>query len=157
MPTTNIPTRVYLITIQIEINSNTMIIAFSISPIDSHLDLTITPVTYIWYSANPFPIPETLGLNPMHIDNVNPDQIREANRLHLFIHQLYNTYNTVDKAFRYLLLASIPPIYLEIIKHDTLELGHYTALIILDHILDIYGLIDDVQLFANLEGIRVLW
>ena len=63
----------------------------------------------------------------------------------------------IDKALRKLLLDTVPEIYLDFIKHDTLGFGRCTSLDILDHLWDIYGVIDDDQLVVNLEMIKKHW
>ena len=86
-----------------------------------------------------------------------PIQINAANCQHLLIRTHYDTYHAVDKALRKLILEALPNIYIDAIKHDTLGCGQATALIIMDHIWDTYGVIDDDQLAGNLETIKSLW
>ena len=60
----------------------------------------------------------------------------------------------MDKVLRKLLIDTVPEIYLDAIKHDTLGFGRCTSLDILDHLWDTYGVIDDDQLAVNLEKIK---
>ena len=65
-PTDTVPTRVYLTTIQTEINSNAISILSATSPTYRHLVLTVTPAIYISYGANIFSNHVNPGLSPIY-------------------------------------------------------------------------------------------
>ena len=156
-PTDTVPTRVYLTTIQTEINSNAISIASVISPTYGHLVLTVIPSTYASYGANAFTSPVNPGLNPTYEATATSDTIRETNHRHIICRVHYETYHIADKVLRKILLDAVPEIYLEAIKYNTLGFGRCTALDILDHLWDTYGVIDDNQLSVNLEVIKNPW
>ena len=70
-PTTTVLARVYITTIQAEIERNTMVIPTSTSPVYDHLVLIDTPIIYTSYGAKNFPAPMNPGLYHMHINNAN--------------------------------------------------------------------------------------
>ena len=156
-PTNSVPTRTYLTTIQAELNSDAMSIASTTCPTYGHLVLTVTPATYAGYGANAFPAPANPGLNPVIAANPTGPQISEANRVHLLQRSHYDTYHAADKSLRKLVLDAVPNIYLDAVKHDTLGFGQCTTLVLMDHLWDTYGFIDDDQLAANLEKIKAPW
>ena len=116
--------------------------------------LTVTSAIYASYDTNTFSNHVNPGLNPIYEANTISDTLCEVNLRHI-IHQVhYEMYHMAYKALRKLLLDAVPEIYLDFIKHDTLGFGRCTSLDILDHLWDIYGVIDDDQLAVNLEMIK---
>ena len=85
-------------------------------------------------------------MNPKYEVTASSNTIREVNRRNI-IHLLhYQTYYAADKALRKILLDTVPEIYLDAIKHNTLGFRNYTSLDIPYHLLDTYSIINDDQL-----------
>ena len=82
-PTDIVPTLVYLTTIQIELNSNTMSIASTTNPTYGNLVLTVPSDTYLTYGDNTFTAHVNLGLNTIYEDNASSNTMIEANIRHI--------------------------------------------------------------------------
>jgi len=70
-------------------------------------------------------------LQPQQAVGATGPQMTEANRLHLELKQTFQTYQAVDQALRNLILAAVPPVYVNSLSHDITGFGNVSALTII--------------------------
>ena len=85
------------------------------------------------------------------------DEMVEKNRYHPLLRQDHANYQTYERYLKTLIIDSIPDIFLEEQKHETLVIGDKTNLVLLIHMLATYDEIDDDMLADNLERIETSW
>ena len=82
-----------------------------------------------------FPIP---ALTPI-AEDASTDKIAEKNRQHPLLRQYHANYQTCEICLKTLLLDTLPEIFLEEKKDETLRFGDKTTLVLLTHLRVTYG------------------
>jgi hypothetical protein len=96
------------------------------------LALTISKAKHLTITGNvQFVHPLNPPLQPEQAVVATGPQITEANRLHLQLKQTFQTYQAVDQALRNLILAAVPPVYVNSLSHDITGFGNVSALTII--------------------------
>ena len=123
-----------------------------------HLALTISEAKYLAITNNvAFVPPLNPPLQPEQATGATGPQITEANRLHLELKQIFNTYQAVDQALRKLLLAAVPHVYVNSLSHNINGFGNVSALAIMTSLWERYGTITQAKLAENLTRMSSPW
>jgi len=81
----------------------------------------------------------------------------EANRMHLELKQTFNTYQAVDQTLCNLILAAVPPVYVNSLSHDITGFRNVSALIIMTSLWERYGTITQAELAKNITRMSAPW
>ena len=80
------------------------------------------------------------------------DEIFEKNHHHPLIRKDHANYQTCERCLKTLLLDAIPGIFLEKQKNETLGFEDKTTLVLLTHLWDTYGEIDEYQVLEDIKS-----
>jgi len=123
-----------------------------------HLALTISEAKYLAITGNvAFVPPLNPPLQPEQAVGATGPQITEANRMHLELKQTFNTYQAVSQALRNLILAAVPPVYINSLSHDITGFGNVSALTIIPSLWKRYGTITQAELAENISRMSAPW
>jgi hypothetical protein len=124
---------------------------------EGHLCLTIPTATFDALTGVPFVVPVAPPLNPIHPAAATGPQITEANRLHAEEKRLFNRYHDTDKALLKMLIAAVPPVYLDALSDPDYGYSHVTTLQMLTHLKTTYGRISIADREANHVRMTAPW
>jgi hypothetical protein len=124
-----------------------------------HLALTISEAKYLAITGNiAFVPPLNPPLQPEQAVGATGPQITEANRLHLELKQTFNnSYHAFNQALRNLILAAVPPVYVNSLSHNITGFGNVSALTIMTSLWERYGMITQAELAENITGMSSPW
>jgi len=77
--------------------------------------------------------------------------------MHLELKQTFNTYQAVSQALRNLILAAVPPVYINSLSHDITGFGNVSALTIIPSLWKRYGTITQAELAENISRMSAPW
>ena len=94
--------------------------------------MTLSEAKYLTITGNVLFVPPlNPPLQPKQAVGVTGPQITEVNRLHLELKQTFQTYQAIDQALRNLILAAVPPIYVNFLSHNITGFANLPALTIM--------------------------
>ena len=137
--------------LQSELDANAISIPHTASQY-KYFTLTVTTTTYISHNSGGYLAPANSGATKYHKPITDEATITEDNHQYAILHQDYKTWYSTDRALKSLLVAAVPHIYLEELKHETLGYDNSTTLELLTHLWDIYGTIEKNILTLTLSN-----
>jgi len=158
-PSTSRPSYATLTIWQKELSGNAASVSSHSGEVrQGHLASTILEAKYLAITGNiSFVPPVNPPLQPEQAAGATGPQITEANRLHLELKQTFNTNQAVDQALRNLILAAVPPVYVNSLSHDITCFGNVSALTIMTSLWERYGTITQAELAENITRMSALW
>lgn len=123
-----------------------------------HLCLTVDAATYLAVTGVAFNIPVAPPPAPV-IPQLAPtgQQINEAVRQHAADKLVFARYHDTDKALLKLLIAAVPPVYIEVLCDEDYGFATVTTLDMLTHLKTAYGRISIAEREANQTRMMTPW
>lgn len=122
-----------------------------------HLSLTIDAATFLALTGVAFIVPVAPPLAPVLPPAATGPIITEANRQHAEDKRLFHRYHDTDKALIKMLIAAVPPIYLDPLNDPDYGFAHVTTLEMLTHLKTTYGRISIAERDANHLRMTAPW
>ena len=122
-----------------------------------HLGILVPDAAYIALTTVAFVPPAQPTQNPVHEDGATGPRIVENTRLHAVAVREFNRYRETTNALRKCILAAVPPIYTDALRHDLYGHANTTPLDLLTHLDDTYGTVLPVHLNQNIKDMNAPW
>jgi hypothetical protein len=153
------PTQHTLKTLQIEVNANAASVPSNRgNGTLGHLALVVSPATYAIASNNiPFNPPVNPGPTPDHPAAATSIIITEINRQFLADLQEFRTYTNTETAIKKLIIAAVPPTFINQVRDEMLGFSNISVLTILNHLHQTYGKLTTDDLDLNTENLHREW
>ncbi len=151
------PTYATLQNAQSQLNANASAVDTTLGT-GEHGHIVLTLSTTAFYTLtdtdeeeeHPHPAPPNPG-------NINPAATRAQARQHEVNLYHYKLHITTEKLLKKQLLAAIPDLYINTLKHPTTNYANVTTLALLTHLWQSYGTVNEAALDANLIAMAVPW
>jgi hypothetical protein len=143
---------------QLEINTNAAAIhTYAGGGAHGHLVLTMTAASYLLLTPIPFVPPVAPPIHPVLPAAPTAAQINAAEKQHMEDRRVFHVYQDTDRAIVRQLIAATHYSYISALAHPDIGFANVTALQIMQHLYDNYGVISIAQRQSNITRMNNVW